>query len=215
MRQSIESLSPRQFEILVCVARHLSSKEIGHILGLSPATVDSHIAAALQKLGLTSRRDAALRMIEFGFAPSHPDSEGGRPATHSHHGGRLPSNSHELPAVGRPTSFERPGRGPAWPSRGDGDGSPQPSIKSGMARVIVRYLLDALYIGLFFTVMSTVAFAVHWIVIRIEEWHIDPTVLFILKAVSYMLVVLDAMGVVAATGLLTYRFIRAVVKADD
>lgn len=84
-----------------------------------------------------------------------------------------------------------------------------------MARVIVRYLLDALYIGLFFTVMSTVAFAVHWIVIRIEEWHIDPTVLFILKAVSYMLVVLDAMGVVAATGLLTYRFIRAVVKADD
>lgn len=84
-----------------------------------------------------------------------------------------------------------------------------------MARVIVRYLLDAFYISLFFTVMSAVAFGVHWIVIQIEQWHIDPTVLFILKAVSYVLVVLDAFGVVAATVLLIYRFVRAVVKADD
>lgn len=84
-----------------------------------------------------------------------------------------------------------------------------------MAGVIVRYLLDAFYISLFFAVMSAVAFGVHWIVLRIEEWHIDPTVLLILKGVSYLLVVLDAFGVVAATGLLTYRFVRALVNADD
>jgi DNA-binding CsgD family transcriptional regulator len=203
MRQLIESLSPRQFEILVCVARHLSSREIGILLRLSPATVDSHIAAALQKLGLATRRDAALRMIEFGFAPPAPESEGGRPHGDFHHGGEPPSNPHELPAIGRPISSGLPGRGPAWPSGGEGDGSPELSIRSGMGRVIVRYLLDAFYISLFFIVMSAVAFGVHWVVIQIEKWHIDPTVLF------------DAFGVVAATGLLTFRFVRAMVKASD
>jgi hypothetical protein len=84
-----------------------------------------------------------------------------------------------------------------------------------MARVIGRYLLDAAYISLFFAVMSAVAFGVNWVVIKCEQWQIDPTVLFILKAVSYMLVVLDSLGVVTATGLLTYRFIRALVKAGD
>src|SRR4051812_8692390 len=54
MRQRIESLSPRQLDILVHVARHLSSREIGRILGLSTSTVDTHVATALQKLGLGS-----------------------------------------------------------------------------------------------------------------------------------------------------------------
>ena len=49
---------------------------------------------------------------------------------------------------------------------------------------------------------------VHWIVIESEQADIDPSVLLILKGVSYMLVVLDAVGVVTVTGLLTYRFIR-------
>lgn len=215
MRQRIESLSPRQLEILVYVAKHLSSKEIGEVLGLSPATVDSHIAAALQKLGLTTRRDAALQLIRLGFAPSTPAIDVAGETTHFHHGGGRPSNPHDLAAVGSPITSRSPGRGPAWSIGGDGDGSPALSAKSGMARVIVRYLLDAFYISLFFTVMSAVALGVHWIVIQIEKWHIDPTVLFVLKAVSYLLVILDAFGVVAATVLLIYRFVRAVVKADD
>jgi hypothetical protein len=84
-----------------------------------------------------------------------------------------------------------------------------------MARVIVRYLLDGFYIILFFAIMSAVAFGANWIVIKCEQWEIDPFVLLVLKGVSYMLVVLDGVGVVTATGLLTYRFIRATMKADD
>ena len=84
-----------------------------------------------------------------------------------------------------------------------------------MARVVVRYLLDAIYISLVFAVMSAVAFSVHWIVIECERLQIDPAVLLVLKGVSYMLVVLDAVGVVTVTGLLTDRFIRSTMKADD
>lgn len=84
-----------------------------------------------------------------------------------------------------------------------------------MARVILRYLLDAIYISLFFAVMSAVAFGVQWIVIKCDQWQIDPTVLIVLKGVSYLLVVLDSVGVVTVTGLLTYRFIRATMKAGD
>jgi hypothetical protein len=60
--------------------------------------------------------------------------------------------------------------------------------------------------------MSAVALGANWIVIECEQSNIDP---FVLKGVSYMLVVLDAVGVVTVTGLLTYRFIRATMKADD
>ncbi|MEA3060728.1 MAG: hypothetical protein QOJ94_509 [Sphingomonadales bacterium] len=84
-----------------------------------------------------------------------------------------------------------------------------------MGSVILRCFFDAIYITLFFAVMSGAAFGVHWIVIRCEEWSIDPFVLQVPKAVSYALVLLDAVGVVIATGLLTYRFIRAIVKVDD
>jgi DNA-binding CsgD family transcriptional regulator len=209
IRQRFESLSPRQFEIMVHVARHLSSREIGRILGLSAATVDSHIVAALQKLGLSSRRDAAFRMIELEFAASPPDIDD------LHPGGGLPSNRHELPAVAMPTTSSAPGRGFARSSGGDGDGSSAFAIDSGMARVIVRYLLDGLYVVLFFAIMSAVAFGANWIVIKCEQSDIDPFVLLVLKGASYVLVLLDSVGVVTVTGLLTYRFIRATMKADD
>lgn len=84
-----------------------------------------------------------------------------------------------------------------------------------MARVIVRYLLDGFYIILFFAVMSAVAFGAHWIVEKCEQSEIDPFVLLVLKWVSYMLVAVDGVGVVLATGLLTFRFIRATMRADD
>lgn len=84
-----------------------------------------------------------------------------------------------------------------------------------MGRVILRCLFDALYIVLFFAVMSAGAFGVHAIMVRCEQWGIDPFALLVLKWVSYALVVLDGVGVVVATGLLTYRFIRAILKVDD
>ncbi|MFL6863585.1 MAG: response regulator transcription factor, partial [Allosphingosinicella sp.] len=200
----------RQFEILLHVAQHLSSREIGQILGLSPATIDSHIAAALQKLGLSSRREAALRMIELGFASSLPRSEQDWLVHAAHHGGELPSNRHELPRPAAERSSDRPKLGVFWSAEGKGDGSPP---KSGMGPVVLRSLLDGFYIILFFAIMSAAAFGMHWIVIRCERLAIDPFVLLVLRWVSYALVVLDGAGVVTATALLTYRFIRAAEKA--
>ncbi|MEA3052594.1 MAG: hypothetical protein QOG72_1497 [Sphingomonadales bacterium] len=210
-RQRIESLSPRQREILCYVAQHLSSKEVGFLLELSAATVDSHIRVALQRLGLRTRRDAALIMIELGYAMPHPDAETLRKLARRHHGGNRYTDR-SLLARWRRRFTSRSSRSQWGTARGEMDGL---AVQAGMARVIVRYLLDAVYISLFFAVMSAVAFGVHWIVIKCEQWKIDPPVMLVLRGVSYMLVVLDSVGVVTVTGLLTYRFIRATMKAGD
>jgi DNA-binding CsgD family transcriptional regulator len=211
IRQRIETLSPRQREILCYVAQHLSSKEIGFLLDLSAATVDSHIRGALQRLDLRTRRDAAVIMIEFGAARPHPDSETLRRLARRHHGDDRYTNR-SLLARWRGRFTSRSSRSQWGKARGDVDGL---AVQAGMARVILRYLLDAIYISLFFAVMSAVAFGVQWIVIKCDQWQIDPTVLIVLKGVSYLLVVLDSVGVVTVTGLLTYRFIRATMKAGD
>jgi DNA-binding CsgD family transcriptional regulator len=219
MRQRIESLSPRQFDILVCVARHLSSREIGRILGLSVSTVDSHVAGALQKLGVASRREAALRMIELGFVPSSVEADTSRAPGDFHDSGKLLSNLHELPGAGTPANSGRAGDGHARFSgnreEGNREESPAPAINSAMARVMVRYLLDGFYIIAFFAIMSAVALGANWIVIECEQSSIDPFVLLVLKGVSYTLVVLDAVGVVTVAGLLTYSVIRVTMRVDD
>jgi DNA-binding CsgD family transcriptional regulator len=55
-------LTVRQVEILRLVAQGLSNAEIAHRLVLSTRTVDHHVSAVLQKLGLASRRDAAAAL---------------------------------------------------------------------------------------------------------------------------------------------------------
>ena len=55
-------LTARQVEILRLVADGLSNAEIAHRLVLSTRTVDHHVSAVLQKLGLPSRRDAAAAL---------------------------------------------------------------------------------------------------------------------------------------------------------
>jgi DNA-binding CsgD family transcriptional regulator len=55
-------LTVRQVEILRLVAQGLSNPQIAHRLVLSTRTVDHHVSAVLQKLGLTSRRDAAAAL---------------------------------------------------------------------------------------------------------------------------------------------------------
>jgi len=59
-------LTDRQLEILRLVATGLSNAEIAQRLVLSPRTVDHHVSAILQKLGVPTRRDAAARAAEFG-----------------------------------------------------------------------------------------------------------------------------------------------------
>ena len=58
-------LTDRQLEILRLVATGLSNAEIARRLVVSPRTVDHHVAAILQKLGVHTRRDAAARAAEL------------------------------------------------------------------------------------------------------------------------------------------------------
>jgi DNA-binding NarL/FixJ family response regulator len=54
---SLESLTPREREVLHHLARGYSYKRIGVRLEISPRTVESHVGAVLRKLQLTSRHE--------------------------------------------------------------------------------------------------------------------------------------------------------------
>ena len=63
-----EKLSPREREILVCLASGESNREIARNLELAESTVKIHIQNIFKKLNLTSRVQAALYAVEHGFA---------------------------------------------------------------------------------------------------------------------------------------------------
>lgn len=56
---SLAGLSERQRQCLALVACGYTSKEIARELGLSPSTIDNHLAQAVMRLGCSSRAVAA------------------------------------------------------------------------------------------------------------------------------------------------------------
>ena len=62
-----ESLSGREMEILTCITRGMSNKEIALNLGISHQTVKNHVTAILHKLGLNDRTQAALYALQYGW----------------------------------------------------------------------------------------------------------------------------------------------------
>jgi two-component system nitrate/nitrite response regulator NarL len=56
----IHSLSPREREILACIARGASNKEMARELSIAEATVKIHVQHILRKLNLSSRVQAAV-----------------------------------------------------------------------------------------------------------------------------------------------------------
>jgi DNA-binding NarL/FixJ family response regulator len=60
-------VTPRQIEVLELMAAGQSNKEIAKALGLSPATVKSHVAMAIAALGATNRTDAVMRASMAGL----------------------------------------------------------------------------------------------------------------------------------------------------
>jgi DNA-binding response OmpR family regulator/DNA-binding CsgD family transcriptional regulator len=54
------SVTAREAEVLVWIARGKSNRDIGEILGLSPRTVNKHLEQIFQKLGVENRASAAV-----------------------------------------------------------------------------------------------------------------------------------------------------------
>jgi NarL family two-component system response regulator LiaR len=67
-RQPEQDLTEREMEVLRCIARGRSNKEIGVDLSISEKTVKSHVGAILDKLGLADRTQAALYAVKRGLA---------------------------------------------------------------------------------------------------------------------------------------------------
>ena len=60
-------LTPREVEILECLADGLSNKMIARALRIAEGTVKLHVKAILRKLGLRSRVEAAVAAVENGL----------------------------------------------------------------------------------------------------------------------------------------------------
>ena len=73
-RSNPAGLTARQVEILGLLAEGRTNAEIAERLVVSVRTVDHHVSAVLQKLGLTGRREAARAA-----AALWDDPDGGRP----------------------------------------------------------------------------------------------------------------------------------------
>ncbi len=63
----IDTLSPREREILAHIARGASNKEIGRSLDIAETTVKIHVQHILRKLGFASRVQAAVYASERGI----------------------------------------------------------------------------------------------------------------------------------------------------
>ncbi|MCC6628051.1 MAG: response regulator transcription factor [Chloroflexi bacterium] len=60
-------LTPREVEILDCVARGNSNKEIARLLSISDQTVKNHITSILRKLAVNDRTQAVIYALRHGW----------------------------------------------------------------------------------------------------------------------------------------------------
>ncbi|MBX3049054.1 MAG: response regulator transcription factor [Anaerolineales bacterium] len=63
----LEPLSGREMEVLACITRGLSNKEIARDLAISHQTVKNHVTAVLRKLKVEDRTQAAVFALRQGW----------------------------------------------------------------------------------------------------------------------------------------------------
>lgn len=68
----LADLTPRELEILQCLAEGRSNKAIGRALAISDGTVKLHVKAILRKLHVSSRVEAAVMAVEQGLTRASP-----------------------------------------------------------------------------------------------------------------------------------------------
>jgi two-component system nitrate/nitrite response regulator NarL len=68
-------LTPRELEILECLADGFSNKMIARALEIADGTVKLHVKAILRKLGLRSRVEAAVAAVENGLGKNRRNSQ--------------------------------------------------------------------------------------------------------------------------------------------
>jgi DNA-binding NarL/FixJ family response regulator len=67
-------LSDREMEVLNCVVRGMSNKEIAALLGISHQTVKNHITSILRKFGVEDRTQAVVYALRRGWVKLHHDN---------------------------------------------------------------------------------------------------------------------------------------------
>jgi DNA-binding NarL/FixJ family response regulator len=65
---SLESLTPREHQVLGLIAGGRSNREIARTLGVSEKTVKAHVSSVLAKLGVQDRTQAAVFAVRHGVA---------------------------------------------------------------------------------------------------------------------------------------------------
>ncbi len=70
----VDPLSERELEVLSLVAKGYTNKAIGVQLGISDRTVQGHLAHIFERLNASSRTEAVMRAVTFGWLPPNLDS---------------------------------------------------------------------------------------------------------------------------------------------
>lgn len=63
------ALTPREHEVLVCLMKGQSNKQIARALGIGEGTVKVHLASVFRSLGAQNRTEAVLIAVERGVSP--------------------------------------------------------------------------------------------------------------------------------------------------
>jgi DNA-binding CsgD family transcriptional regulator len=60
-------LTPREIEVLVLAARGATTRAVGTALHISPKTAGNHIERIYEKIGVSSRAEAAMFAMQHGL----------------------------------------------------------------------------------------------------------------------------------------------------
>jgi two-component system response regulator NreC len=63
----VEGLTDRELDVLRLAAQGLTNKQIGNVLFISSRTVQGHLQNIYQKLGVSSRAEAATQALKHGL----------------------------------------------------------------------------------------------------------------------------------------------------